>query len=535
MKSLIGKLGMLALLATVGGAVGVGCSSNNVPGAGHQAGSEGPQGEVTLKLVPVSGVTLNSVHYTVTNSAGGPVSEGDLPTPGDAKDFSFGLSLPVGTGYNLSLSAASAELNDDVTCSGASAPFNVTSNTATAFSLTLTCFDNTKGSLIGNVDVKTDACPRIVFDYVVATPATATIVAPKNKIAVAAKAHDLDSKTLTYSWKIANPAVGTFAPTTGATSDLTCLTQGLGQVVTVTASNGECTKTLTTTVSCKSLECGNGVVDPTETCDTALAPPCPSDCTYSCGDGVAEAPAEDCDPGSTTNPVCNETCHFRPTNVCGDGFINGTEKCDITAAGVAIFPAGTPAGSTCNACTSVTSPQITCGDGVVAGTEVCDVKTTDATYGQICNTSCTAKVSTAACVACENAGDCFESVSNCLGVAAPFTAAQQATCYSVMTCIEQSNCLDGTGSLGACYCGSLDTGPCGAAPFTGAGSPNGPCVDIIKAGFPEFTTNQDILGGLFATDFPSGAAMKRLNCQKTADSSACISTCGLNTGGPVFP
>ncbi|HEY0467792.1 MAG TPA: hypothetical protein VGC79_26505, partial [Polyangiaceae bacterium] len=192
MKSLIGKLGMLALLATASGAVVAGCSSNNVPGTGHQAGSEGPQGEVTLKLVPVSGITLNSVHYTVTNSAGGAVSEGDLPTPGDAKDFSFGLSLPVGTGYNLSLSAASADLTDDVTCSGASAPFNVTSNTATAFSLTLTCFDNTKGSIIGSVDVKTDACPRIVFDYVVATPATATIVAPNNKIAVAGKAHDLD-------------------------------------------------------------------------------------------------------------------------------------------------------------------------------------------------------------------------------------------------------------------------------------------------------------------------------------------------------
>jgi len=537
MKSLIGKLGMLALLATATGAVVAGCSSSQVPSAGNQ-GSDGPQGEVTLKLVPVSGVTLNTVHYVVKDSSGGPVAEGDLPTPGTAKDFSFGLQLPVGTGYNLSLSAASAEVGDDITCTGASAPFNVTSNNATAFSLTLTCVDNTNGSIIGNVDVKTDACPKIVFDYVVATPATAKNVAPDNKIAVAAKAHDLDGKALTYSWKIATPAVGSFAPVTGADSVLTCLgPQGLGEVVTVTAGNGECTKTLTTTVSCKSVECGDGVLQPDEQCDTALPGPCPSDCKYACGDGVAEAPVEDCDPGSATNPVCTEQCKFRPV-VCGDGFINGTEACDIKADGTQTFPAGTPAGSTCSAdCKTVTSPVIKCGDGVITAPETCDDGTGAATATGVspkCSNTCQ-KVSTQACVDCENAGDCFESVNNCLGVDIPFGEAQQTACFSVISCIQNSNCLDGTGSLGSCYCGTLETGPCGAAPFTGAGSPNGPCVDVIKAGFPTFTTNQDILGGLFATDFPSGAAMKRLNCQKTANSSACLTTCGLNTGGPAFP
>jgi hypothetical protein len=104
-----------------------------------------------------------------------------------------------------------------------------------------------------------------------------------------------------------------------------------------------------------------------------------------------------------------------------------------------------------------------------------------------------------------------------------------------LSCIEKNNCLDGTGSLGACYCGALDTAACGAAPFTGAGSPNGPCVAEIKAGFPTYTSNQQVLGGLIATNFPSGAAMKRLNCQKTADASACLVPCGLNAGGPAFP
>lgn len=205
MKSLIGKLGMVALLATAAGGVVAGCSSSQVPGSSSRTtGSEGPQGEVSLKLVPVSGVTLNTVHYVVTNSATPAVtiSEGDLPTPGNAKDFSFGLSLPVGTGYTISLSAASAEPNDNITCGGSFGTFNVAPNQNTNFSLTLTCHDDTNGAIIGGVDVKTDACPRIVFDYVVATPGAADV---GSAIAVAGKAHDLDGKTVTYAWKVATP------------------------------------------------------------------------------------------------------------------------------------------------------------------------------------------------------------------------------------------------------------------------------------------------------------------------------------------
>src|SRR6478735_2859270 len=139
MKSLIGKLGMLVLLATASGALVAGCSSSVVPGAGQQAAKEGPQGEVTLGLLPVTGVQLNSVHYVVANAAGVTVSEGDLPTPGDAKDFSFGLSLPVGTGYTISLTAASADPNDNITCGGSYGPFPVVAVTLKKNSLTFTC------------------------------------------------------------------------------------------------------------------------------------------------------------------------------------------------------------------------------------------------------------------------------------------------------------------------------------------------------------------------------------------------------------
>ena len=537
MKSLIGKFGMVALLATAAGAVVAGCSSSQVPGSAHQAAGDGTTGDVGLKLVPVSGVTLNTVHYVVKNSATPPatVSEGDLPTPGNAKDFTFGLSLPVGGGYTISLSAESAETGDNITCGGSYGTFAVAPNASTNFSLVLTCHDDTNGQIIGGVDVKTDACPKIVFDYVVATPAAADL--GKN-IAVLGKAHDLDGKTLTYTWKTATPSTGTFSPVTGATSSLLCVTAKAAEVVTVTASNGECTKALTTTVSCNSVLCGNGVIDPGETCDKGIAgSKCPANCFYQCGNGVVETPAEDCEPGNTD--LCNATCNTR-VSVCGDGFFtpSATELCD----GLKV-PAGTPANQACNTdCKGFHTVAVpVCGDGVVNGTDECDDAVVPAAgapannpSSPTCSSTCK-KISTASCVTCENAGDCFESVNNCQGVAAPFSVAQQAACYDVMGCIERTNCFDGAGTLGKCYCGSLSTTACSAAPFTGAGSPDGACVNEIKAGFPTFTTNSAVLGGLVATNFPSGAGMKRLSCQKGANSSACLDTCGFTAGGPAFP
>jgi hypothetical protein len=178
-----------------------------------------------------------------------------------------------------------------------------------------------------------------------------------------------------------------------------------------------------------------------------------------------------------------------------------------------------------------------CGDGVVNGTEECDDAVApfpSSPVSPTCSSTCK-KISTDACVACENAGDCFESVNNCLGSVAPFSTAEQGKCFDVMACIEKSDCLDGTGTLGKCYCGSLNTTQCGAAPFSGTGSPNGACVTQIRAGFPTFTSNAAVLGGLIATDFPSGAAMKRLSCQKGANSGACFGVCGFAAGGPAFP
>ena len=56
--------------------------------------------------------------------------------------------------------------------------------------------------------------------------------------------------------------------------------------------------------------CGNGVVDPGESCDTALPGACPSDCVVLCGDGRVDPP-ETCEPPNTA--TCGPTCTRRAT------------------------------------------------------------------------------------------------------------------------------------------------------------------------------------------------------------------------------
>src|SRR5687767_13224560 len=105
MRSLI-KVGALTLTALVTSAAFIGCSSSskkNDDGTGPvgSKGSEGPAGSIGLNLQPVPGITINSVHYAVSGGTGAggaiPTIEGDLPTPGTASNFSFGVPLPVAT------------------------------------------------------------------------------------------------------------------------------------------------------------------------------------------------------------------------------------------------------------------------------------------------------------------------------------------------------------------------------------------------------------------------------------------------------
>lgn len=192
--------GRLALLAAITSGLFAGCSSS-APSTLGSAKAESVASTVALQLQPVSGVTLNTVHYAVTMAgSSSPILEGDLPTSGTGKAFTFGLPIPIGAGYTISLSAVSVE-SATTTCTGSAGPFDIAPNQTNQLLTTLVCTDAARGNA-NDVVVSTDACPRLIIDYIVVSPNFAKTIAPNNTIAVASKAHDLDAKPLTYSWRI---------------------------------------------------------------------------------------------------------------------------------------------------------------------------------------------------------------------------------------------------------------------------------------------------------------------------------------------
>jgi hypothetical protein len=447
-------------------------------------------GSIGFRLQPVAGVTLSSIHYVITrgrpDSSPPPpiVAEGSFPSPGTGDTLSFGLTLPVGTNYFVNLSAVSAEQGDDITCSGSFGAFNVSANETSSISIVLVCVDNTKGQVLPGIEVETDACPRLVVEYAVAEPAYTDV---GRSLQLRAHATDLDdqNRSLVYRWSIVNPAqsaVGFFSPSSSRDTNFTCSSPGDAVAVRVTADNGECSKSLVTSIACGFGDgCGNGVVDPGETCDPALNPLCPPDCTLVCGDGVVEG-GEACDPVPVNPLLCYppghpQGCQSVPPPLCGNGVIDEGEDCEPA------FDAG------CSPdCEQIFSPQ---------------------------------------CVQCEQAGDCSGASSSCTGGNGSFTPEQRAACWDVLACVVQSGCAAGNSSLSRCYCGTLSTTQCAAAPFDLAtpGAPNGPCAALMQKGTPGATSNSAVLGALTSLGRPTGAAGQRVQCLKNDD--VCAPLCGL--------
>ena len=508
---LLAKVGSLALIAAVAGGVVAGCSGSeaNKPGSAK----EGAANTVGLELQPVSGVTLNTIHYVVTKAGSAtPVLEGDLPTPGTAKTFTLGLPVPVGTGYTLSLSGVSVE-SAAITCVGSVGPFEVKPNQATNLSTTLVCTDANNGTANNVITVTTDSCPRLILDYIVISPSSATTAAPNNTIAVASKAHDLDAKLLTYAWKIADTTVGAFAAANAATTTFTCANPKNNVDVTLTAGNGECTKSIVTQVSCTSLTCGNGAHDPGEQCDTSAGDTnCLPTCKLAvCGNGIVETPVEACDPVPADLANCTTTCQVQPP-VCGDHLLTAGEACDGT-----LFPAGTPAGSTCDATCHIVK-QDACLDGTVGPTEVCDVQYTVNNCGKDCKS-----ITSAACFTCENdPATCqdfvsCDSVSGNAAAGSPAAGTPKASlCNEVLDCVRDSACAANGNGIIKCYCGTANTADCQS------GLANGACKTELERGL-ETVAFAQITQRLKSPQFGGGVAMARVDC----DQQACKAPCGL--------
>ncbi len=165
--------------------------------------------------------------------------------------------------------------------------------------------------------------------------------------------------------------------------------------------------------------CGNGNVDPGETCELPGDPQAPNqnecrgDCTY-CGDTVADA-GEECDDGNAEDSdSCRNDCTLGTPPTCGNGSLDPMETCDppgtdpapaggnlcrtnCTYCGDAAVQAGeecddgnTDDGDTCaNDCTL--NQPLSCGDGFVGAGETCDPPGSDpgSPTGNLCRPTCT--------------------------------------------------------------------------------------------------------------------------------------------------
>lgn len=506
-----GRVTLFALAASLAGGALVSCSSSSdKPLVGEET-----LGKLDLHLSVGDDRHVSSVEATISGNGITPIVRtiqiGDDPV---ARATILVGGLPAGSGYSVKMTATTDD--GTTTCEGEAA-FSILAGQTTQVTVQLQCMmpDNT-GEVIAEGDF--NKCPMLTR-YTVA-PLQAS--APSGKIDLTAAASDEDDDdVLSFSW---TASAGTVSPMNAADATYTCSQAG-NNTLTLTVSDGECEDTASVVVSCIAVACGNGTVDPGETCDdgnTVGGDGCPADCTLPvCGDGLVEE-AETCDDGNTTGgdacpadctlPICGdgvteapETCDDGNTvdgdacpadctlAVCGDGKLESPETCE---------PPNTP---TCDAqCQTAEAPPV-CGDGEVTGNEQCEPPSQEN-----CGLDCSG-VSTAACLTCENGNDCAPLVNGCdfyegqVAQAGPAAGvSMEQLCFETIQCQRESGC----GSVGGaidCYCGTAD----GASCLSGAA--NGPCKTEIERSL-ESIDPPTVAGRFGNTAFAGGAALLRTQC-----------------------
>jgi len=235
-----------ALLAALGLSLGLslfGCSSADSPALAPVAGEE--LGSVGLSL-QASGVSLNSVSYTIVGS--GFSKSGTLDVSNSTLISAVIGGIPAGNGYSITLNASDAG-SSGTTCTG-SASFSVTAGATTSTQVRLQCKTPGKtGSVMVNGVL--NICP--VIDSLSVAPAETTV---GHAVSLTATGNDADKlpSALSYSWSSSS---GTLSGANSATAALTC--SAVGKVtVTLTVSDGDCSDSLTQTVTCSPASTGSG-------------------------------------------------------------------------------------------------------------------------------------------------------------------------------------------------------------------------------------------------------------------------------------
>ena len=221
-----------------------------------------------------------------------------------------------------------------------------------------------------------------------------------------------------------------------------------------------------------------------------------------CGDGIIDAPGEQCDPPNGTN--CNALCQL--VAFCGDGIVTAPETCD---------PSNVTAGTTYGTAAAHRASCQTipyCGDGHV---DTAFGETCDPPNGVTCPATCRGCLSggiVTACTTCEqaDAADCPPSLNQvpggCSWGCSGFSGKSLADCQALLTCIRTQQCATGDDPT-PCLCGALAPSVCATS-----GAPaTAPCAAQYAA------AAADAAGTVFSQfsnpTTPVGIADNQLSCE----------------------
>ncbi len=482
----------------------VGCSSQSAPGltgnsnggsntgvVGAVAPSASSQtGTVTLQLQLAPGITLSPVQYTITNATlAGFSTISESVDVSRSQTVGFSLTLPVASGYSLSLSATDS--NGD-SCSAGPASFGVLADQLNTVALTLTCSETIDAGVsapdvnVGIVVVTADASLDATIVGSACAAATSLTASPNettvgNTISLTAAGIDPSylSSDVTLTWA-STGGFGSLASSTGSSNTFMCNGAGT-ETVTLTAaiSNGgaSCPNvgSLTVTLRC------DAVVD-TGTADTG---------TGSGGSVTA----------CTTAPCATSGANSVQCPASANGVCTPTEAIiiahDILKNGQA---AGVPKPTSCysclvlNACLDSSGGAFPAGNGSGVG------------------------ISNSECGDPSGAGNSppFDNV-NVSGA----TAAATQQCLDALTCTLTSNGANPASecsfsqlppSVGNCYCGAHTGSSCLSSPA----APIGVCASIIDTDIGS-TDPTTVLARFTDTAYSAGGVgLAILDCALTA-------------------
>lgn len=227
--------GWFSALTVSTAAIAAGCSGDQAAPS-TQNGDAESSGSLGLAL-SASGVTLSSFDYVVSGP-GGFTRTGEVDVSSSTTLSTLIGSIPVGSGYSVSVSATSAEA---VACQG-SASFSVSARVTTKVVVQLRCREPAKTGSVG-LEGELNTCPLI--DGISASPAETSVGTP---VALSAEAHDGDGSpaALSYQWSVSS---GALANGTTRTPTFTCGAAG-PVTIELVVSDSDCTDTLRATVTC---------------------------------------------------------------------------------------------------------------------------------------------------------------------------------------------------------------------------------------------------------------------------------------------